>query len=681
MTAPIQMFDTAWYRDQIQRFRKIRSDYEALANCLLRVLQDFGMDRGILLIVQARAKDVASFAEKIQRPGKSYTEPLRQLSDLCGARVIAHTLADVESVCRFIEQHFAVLPEESDNAQDRLKAIEFGYLSRHFEARFKPGVFPESIVPGKLVALGCKFEIQVRTILQHAWADIAHEASYKSSFKLPSPWVRELARLAAVLEATDVAFDRLQSGLKEYAASYGSYCGADELRHEMDKATIALEADPANAVVAHRLARMAMSLEDWDRAIGVLKPFAEAGNARVLRDLGVSVCKRYAREPEGEDYAAGQSFLANATTLDGTDVDAWASLAGTWRTRQHAALDADCAKAYRDQAHALYRKAFDVDPTDPYALGNFVEYEVAEHPDLDLMPYLRSALQQAVHRCRRQAEVGVNMPWAYFDLGKFQMLMGEPFAALTGYAKGVVSSSAAFFIESALRSFRELRPAQARLPGFDWIEGFLRFACAIRFGAAKPVAAGEQSTLPLGPVVIIAGYTATAPTDAHRTLLREAFAGYRGTIVSGGTEAGVCALVGELQATCPGVHTVGYLPEQIPAGVTLDRRYRDLHRSVGADDFTPLEALLYWRDLHAAGLVGQTRFIALGGGRIAGTECSIALAMGVPVAVVAEVGGEPAALVSDRFWAANPLLHAMPADATRLRAFLGGQCESRVSDS
>lgn len=678
MTAPIERFDSAWYRDQVRRFREVRSDYEALADCLLRVLQDFSGRSGILLIVQARAKDVASFAEKIQRPGKHYSEPLRQLSDLCGGRVIAHTLADVEAVCRFIEQRFEVLPEESDNAQDRLKDIEFGYLSRHFEARFKPGGFPESIVPADLVALGCKFEIQVRTILQHAWADIAHEASYKLSFKLPRRWARELARLAAVLEAADVAFDRLQSGLQEYAASYGSYCGADELRQEMDKVAIALEADPANAAVAHRLARMAMSLEDWDRAIGVLKPFAATGSASVLRDLGVSVCKRYGREPEGEHYAEGQSFLTKATRLDGSDVDAWASLAGTWRTRQHAALDADCAKAYRDQARSLYRKAFDVDPSDPYALGNFVEYEVAEHPELDLMPYLRSALQQAVHRCYRQAEVGVNMPWAYFDLGKFQMLMGEPFAALAGYTKGVASSSAPFFLESALRSFRELRPAQARLPGFDWIEGFLRLACAIRFGVATPVAAGQQSALPPGPVVIIAGYTATAPTDAHRTLLRRALVDYRGTIISGGTEAGVCALVGELQATCPGVHTVGYLPAQIPPSVTLDRRYRELRRSAG-DDFTPLDALLYWSDLHASSLVGQTRLIVLGGGRIASAECSIALAMGVPVAILADAGGQPAELVSDSFWIANPLLQRMPADATRLRAFLGGQGESGVN--
>ena len=670
MTKNVKHFDKTRYREQIRRFQEIRPRYEEMTQCLQKILQQPGKAHDLLLIVQARAKDIASFAEKIQRSGKHYTDPLTQLSDLCGARVIAHTLDDVATVNHFIEQHFEVLADESDDALDRLSDKEFGYLSRHYEIRFKPGVFPETVVPPDLIALRLKAEVQVRTILQHAWADISHDASYKGSFTLPHQWVRELARLAAVLEAADADFNRLQSGLKEYAASYGAYYDEEEVREQIDKLAIALEANPDNVGIAHRLAKMAMSLEDWERAISVLQPFAATSNAALLRDLGVSICKRHARESEGEGFASGQGYLSRAAECDPSDVDAWASLAGSWRTRQHAMMNADKADQYRKQARDYYRKAFEVDAADPYALGNFIEYELAAHPDLDLIPYFRPPLEQAVHRCRAQTEVGVNMPWAYFDLGKFQMLLNEPYAALADYTQGVAHSSAAFFIESALRSFHELRPARERLSGFDWMEAFLRLACHIRFDRAMPDILGSPSPLPAGPVVIIAGYTNTSPIKAHRRLLLEAFADFRGTIISGGTRAGVCETVGELQAAHPDtLHTVGYLPQQIPSGVELDNRYQELRHSAGTG-FSPLDVLLYWRDIHAAGLIPQTKLLALGGGRIATAECIIALAFGVPVGIVADAGGEPAKLFADPQLILKSKPEEITPDGITLQAFL-----------
>ncbi|MCM8595564.1 hypothetical protein [Accumulibacter sp.] len=622
----------------------------------------------LLLIVQSRAKGVANFAEKIQR--KRYGDPLNEMSDLCGVRVIARTLADVDIVCRYVEQHFEVLPDESDNKGERLTEVEFGYLSRHYEVRFKPGVFPEGIVPPDLVARHLKAEVQVRTILQHAWADIAHDTVYKNSFTLPKHWKRDLHRLAAVLEAADVAFDHLQSGLKEYAASYGAYCDRSELRRRIGEAEITLEFDPHNEAVTHRLAGMAMSLDEWDRAIAALMPFAGTGRPAMLRDLGVSLCKRHADDPEGEAFSGGQDLLRRATEADPANVDAWASLAGTWRTRQHA-ID-DCAKAdeYRGKARALYRQAFELDSSDPYALGNFIEYELAAHPDVDLIPYFRPQLVRAARRCRAQAEVGINMPWAHFDLGKFQMMLCEPYAALAAYALGVINSSAGSSVASALRSFVELQPARGHLAGFDWIKGFLECARRIRFPESEqPI--DSAAALPDGPVLVVAGYGGAVASDVLRVLLAEGLADYRGTIVSGGTRAGVCELVGELQAAHPDtLRTIGYLPRELPVGVEADDRYGELRRSAGAE-FSPVEALDYWRDIDAAGLLPRTKLIAIGGGNVAAAECVIALALGVPVGVVPDAGGQPAKLLADQCWARQPaLLRKLPAEGRALREFL-----------
>src|SRR5262249_9152083 len=149
--------------------------------------------------------------------------------------------------------------------------------------------------------------------------------------------------------------------------------------------------------------------------------------------------------------------------------------------------------------------------------------------------------------CRKQAEVGVNRPWAYFDLGKFQLMLHRPVEALDYYAQGVADSTAAFFLDSALGSFPIL--AGAKLEGLDWCRDFLKLAKAIRFGELAPdlpPATPEAASL-TGPVVIVAGYCGQPASDAHRGLLMDTFRDFKGTILSGGTEAGISAVVGELQ--------------------------------------------------------------------------------------------------------------------------------------
>src|SRR5439155_5423 len=182
--------------------------------------------------------------------------------DLCGARVITHTLHEVAEVCRFVEEHFTIYWSDSGDKLDSLAATEFGYLSRHYVVSFKENAFPG--VPREIVRRGDKAELQVRTILQHAWADINHELSYKNTFRLPRQWQRVFARLAAVLEEADREFDSIRVGLEQYASSYGTYYTRERLREEMNKLSVVLEADPGNTAIAHQLATMAISLEDWN---------------------------------------------------------------------------------------------------------------------------------------------------------------------------------------------------------------------------------------------------------------------------------------------------------------------------------------------------------------------------------------------------------------------------------
>src|SRR3990170_5856520 len=194
-------------RQQIKKYSKLFPRYNLYAETLLKVLEKAAKKYAPLAIVQARPKAISSFAEKILRKEK-YKDPVNEITDLCGARITTHLPDEVKAVGKFIERHFEIDWTNTVDVGHRLKPTEFGYRSVHYIAKFKEGVFPtkeiDVSIPKKV--LGLKAEIQVRTVLEHAWADLCHDLSYKGSFKIPEKWERELASLAATLESIDNAF-------------------------------------------------------------------------------------------------------------------------------------------------------------------------------------------------------------------------------------------------------------------------------------------------------------------------------------------------------------------------------------------------------------------------------------------------------------------------------------------
>jgi mutator protein MutT len=672
-------FHRATYERHIKTYRAAHPIFEGLAKHLTETLQEVSSALGLHCLVQARAKTIDSFAEKITRPGRVYPDPLRNLSDLCGARVICHTLAGVKAVAGAIETRFKVVPEDSGDKFDNLAANEFGYLSHHFIVEEQladldlKGIRIKNMPSGLLDKLKVlRAEIQVRTILQHAWADIYHELGYKNRFALPFEWRRQFARLAAVLEAADRDFETISVGLAEYASSYDAYFTDAQLDDEMTRLAVVLAADPKPAI-AHQLARMAILKGRWERAVKELTPFKHRNSAALLRDLGISLCKLNGKDPERPEFKRGQKLLKRAVALDPTDVDAPASLGGTWRKRANAATDAAKKTRYRAEAKAWYQRAFELDPTHPYPVGNYVEYAIADHPDpAEIVNYFRPSLRAASERCRKQAEVGVNLPWAYFDLGKFQLMLREPYRSLEYYAKGTAGITAASLLDSALGSFSTL--AEAKLEGWEWCYRFLKLSKAILFAKNDADLPGPTPDAPslTGPVIIVAGYCGEPASPEHRALLKEAFQNFRGTILSCGTEAGISAVVGELQAEKgASLRTIGYVPTGIPEGVTVDGRYTEIRRTPGAG-FSPLEPLQYWADLRASEVpIDQIRLLALDGGRITACECQMALALGAKVGVVDVAASEVSRCVATPLWYSHPGLHVLAAEARSLQRFLG----------
>lgn len=669
----VDLSDADWIHEWINWFGSHRPEYQKFAAVLQDVLQVAADRHAPLAIVQSRTKNVASYADKIQRKIRKYRKTddkgrlLYPITDLCGARVITHTLTQVKAVCKFIEEHFDIDQANSVDVAARLKVNEFGYLSVHYIVRFRPDTFPTREVPIRIPRGICNLdaEIQVRTLLEHAWADIEHDLCYKTAMKVPDKWEREFARLAAILEDADEAFCRTASGLAAYAGNYGAYMSEEQIRDEIAKARVVLRVAPKNAEVAHRIAKLSICLGDWTKAVRVLTPFVDMDFAPILRDLGIAMCKSYKKG--GRNFRRGQNYLSRAIALDPSDSDALASLGGTWR-----GID-------DDKALSMYRKAFEANPCDPYSLGNYLEHEIAKRNDLSPVSFALPNVKEAIQNCRAQIEVGMNMPWAFYDMGKFRLLLKEPYESLNLYAKAVSVSVSRGMIETSLKSVERLKGAGDQIPGLESVCRFLNLALCARFGHPESVYPPKEKVLkkrrPLrGPIVIVAGDCGSEveqEMQGYRRLMLDAFLGFGGTIISGGTSAGVSGIVGDIGSACRGkVRTIGYAPSRAVA--EKDRhRYHEVRYS-GGKDFSAFEPQQAWRDILDSGVSpSQVKVLGIGGGCIAASEYRMAMALGARVAVIEGSGGAASNLLTDDDWCDSGILVRLPPDAMTIRAFIG----------
>lgn len=161
--------------------------------------------------ISSRIKSKDSLSKKIERKNKySY---LRDITDIVGFRVITLYSDTVDEVAKIIESEFKI---DEQNSIDKRKALEpnrFGYLSLHYVASLSDirGQLPENTSVADF-----RFEIQIRSILQHAWAEIEHDLGYKSKNSPPQPIQRRFYRLAGLLETADEEFKNLRDAIEEY---------------------------------------------------------------------------------------------------------------------------------------------------------------------------------------------------------------------------------------------------------------------------------------------------------------------------------------------------------------------------------------------------------------------------------------------------------------------------------
>ena len=200
-------------KSAVEQYEKKRQVYEDFAFTVRDILSDAAETRSLKInVIQCRAKERESFARKAATPdeqnpgGPKYKNPLSDITDLAGVRVITFFPSTVKQVCDLIQEELDVI-ERVDHTASAMQAERLGYQSIHYVVKLAANRrrLAEYRKFDGLVA-----EIQVRTILQHAWAEIEHDIRYKSKLTIPQAISRRFMTLAGLLEIADREFEAIQ---------------------------------------------------------------------------------------------------------------------------------------------------------------------------------------------------------------------------------------------------------------------------------------------------------------------------------------------------------------------------------------------------------------------------------------------------------------------------------------
>ena len=194
----------------LEDYRKQREDFIKLGDEVHSILSNIAKDLGLtVLAVEHRVKEEKSLAGKLERKGDSYNT-LEDITDILGCRIICFLSDEIDKIGKKVEESFVIDWENSSDKRALIKEDAFGYLSLHYICSLPFGdKWPDEIC-------GKKFEIQIRTILQHAWSAIHHDIGYKSDFGVPREINRQFARLAGLLELADDEFVRARDNMAYY---------------------------------------------------------------------------------------------------------------------------------------------------------------------------------------------------------------------------------------------------------------------------------------------------------------------------------------------------------------------------------------------------------------------------------------------------------------------------------
>lgn len=193
---------------------RLNAASDAIGDAIRARLRDDGLNHHT---VQARVKDPGSVKEKLDRltaDGRfKYERGLEQLDDLIGVRIIMFLEPDIADVATALKGQFDCR-EDDDKTSSQRRNGQIGYAGRHLILEVPAGNVPV----GCHTFIGERFEVQIRTVLQHAWAAFEHDIRYKGLAEANAEVDRAFTMASTLIELADAQFSAINDIVKRRQA-------------------------------------------------------------------------------------------------------------------------------------------------------------------------------------------------------------------------------------------------------------------------------------------------------------------------------------------------------------------------------------------------------------------------------------------------------------------------------
>lgn len=215
-------------KDLLDEYEESKESLNIIKDFLVSFLKKIICDDNKIFIagIEARVKTRESLEGKLNLKGYKY-KSIKDITDLVGARIITFYSDQVDFIASLIEKSFII---DYDNSIDKRKLYEvdrFGYMSLHYICQLPKELFYD-VRHEEINSI--RFEIQMRTSLQHVWATIFHDTGYKSDVEVPKEYIRRLARLEGLLEIADDEFLVIRNEIDEYRKKIRSLVSKGEFK-------------------------------------------------------------------------------------------------------------------------------------------------------------------------------------------------------------------------------------------------------------------------------------------------------------------------------------------------------------------------------------------------------------------------------------------------------------------
>ena len=299
----------------LNEFIEKQSLFEKMHSVVLEEMRRIIKDNNLsVTAVEGRIKTQTSLIGKLILKGHKY-QSLYDITDILGTRIITLFSDDVDRVASYMEKTFDVDWKESIDKRKTHQLDSFGYNSLHYICRIPKSLYFNSQQP-ELNDL--RFEIQMRSTLQHAWAAMNHDIGYKSEIETPPEYLRMLGRLAGMLELADEEFSRIRISVAEYRRHMEALIKAGELSQ------VQLDGDTFKSYIAQKpfekLTKKIAAInqaEVQEMSFDPYFPLLKEIGIKTLQDL-----EDFIKENEDDAYKFAMSQLGE------TDLDIVASTIG-----------------------------------------------------------------------------------------------------------------------------------------------------------------------------------------------------------------------------------------------------------------------------------------------------------------------------------------------------------------